>query len=62
VAPNTASVWKIGKKDQIFRINEYAKTNYYKFFIQALQLFAKIDSLFCKKKGDDNTQKAATIL
>jgi hypothetical protein len=30
--------------------------------MQSLQLFAKIDSLFCKKKGDDNTQKAATIL
>jgi len=39
------------KGSNLFRINEYAKTNYYKFFIQSLQLYLqKLILYFVRKR------------
>lgn len=54
MAPNTASVWKWQKENRVCKKKQLLQILYTGIAV----IFAKIDSLFGKKKGD-NTQKAS---
>ena len=54
MAPSTASVWKWQKENRVCKKKQLLQILYTGIAV----IFAKIDSLFGKKKGD-NTQKAS---